>query len=218
MGAMTHTTHCAPSPVPWLARQARAAWPLLMFCAWGVGVAWPAADAQAQSPAEPAPGMVASPDGSFVVDERMRLAWARCVEGMEWNGKTCTGTPLLLDRAQARARANERWKAEGMDWRLPRAPELQHLVNKAAQPPGVDAALFPATPPEWHWTSTTDVKAGQANQYTYSNTMQNRSGQGEGQMSYLHGWAVHMRTGEARKDVGKDSKLLVRLVRTWVAP
>ncbi len=189
-----------------------------MFCAWGVGVAWPAADAQAQSPAEPAPGMVASPDGSFVVDERMRLAWARCVEGMEWNGKTCTGTPLLLDRAQARARANERWKAEGMDWRLPRAPELQHLVNKAAQPPGVDAALFPATPPEWHWTSTTDVKAGQANQYTYSNTMQNRSGQGEGQMSYLHGWAVHMRTGEARKDVGKDSKLLVRLVRTWVAP
>lgn len=213
---MTHPTYCARGPASVPTRQARATWPLLMFCAGALGAGWPSA--HAQSPSEPAPGMVASPDGSFVVDERMRLAWARCVEGMEWNGKTCTGTPLMLDRAQARARATERWKAEGLDWRLPRAPELQHLVNKTAQPPGVDAALFPATPPEWHWTSTTDVKAGQANQYTYSNTMQNRSGQGEGQMSYLHGWAVHMRTGEARKDAGKDSKLPVRLVRTWVAP
>ena len=52
--------------------------------------------------------MVASPDGSFVVDERMRLAWARCVEGMEWNGKPCTGTPPMLDRAPARARGTER--------------------------------------------------------------------------------------------------------------
>ena len=43
--------------------------------------------------------------------------------------------------------------------------------------------------------------------------MQSRTGSTVNQMSYLHGWAGHMRTGESRKDVSKDAKLPVRLVR-----
>lgn len=163
---------------------------------------------------EDAVPMKVSADGSYVADPRLRLAWARCVEGMGWNGKTCTGTPLMLDRAEARSRAAERAKAEGADWRLPRAPELQHFFKRPGQKPGLDAALFPAAPPDWHWTSTTDVKSVQQSQYTYGNVMQSRSGTSSHQMSFLHGWAVNLRTGESRKDVGKDTKLPVRLVRS----
>ena len=107
----------------------------------------------------------------------------------------------------------ERWKAEGVNWRLPRVPELQRLFNKSAQPPGLDLTVFPAAPLDWTWTSTSDVKSAQQNQYAYGNAMQSRTGSTVNQMSYLHGWAVHMRTGESRKDVSKDAKLPVRLVR-----
>ena len=99
-------------------------------------------------------GLVVSADGTYVTDERLKLIWARCVEGMAWDGKTCTGKPLMLDRAEARARAVERWKAEGVNWRLPRVPELQRLFNKSAQPPGLDLTVFPAAPLDWTWTST----------------------------------------------------------------
>lgn len=206
---MTHTRRQSIHPTDACARLAR-------LCIAVLGLA-SALGAQAQNKAAEV-GLSPSPDGSYVADERLRLAWARCVEGMEWNGKTCTGTPLMLDRAQARARAAERWKAEGVNWRLPRAPELQRLVNKSAQPPGIDPALFPAAPPDWHWTSTTDVKSVQQSQYTYGNVMQSRSGAGANQMSFLHGWAVHLRTGEARKDVSKETRLPVRLVRPLTEP
>lgn len=169
--------------------------------------------ALAQAEPVAANGLVVSADGTYVTDERLKLIWARCVEGMAWDGKTCTGKPLMLDRAGARARAVERWKAEGVNWRLPRVPELQRLFSKSAQPPGLDLTVFPAAPLDWHWTSTSDVKSAQQNQYAYGNAMQSRTGSTVNQMSYLHGWAVHMRTGESRKDVSKDAKLPVRLVR-----
>ena len=45
------------------------------------------------------------------------------------------------------ARAGERWKAEGVNWRLPRVSELQRLVQQIpAQPPGLDLTVFPAAP------------------------------------------------------------------------
>ena len=95
-----------------------------------------------------------SADGAYVLDQRAGLAWPRCVEGMQWNGKTCTGQPLLLDRAEATALASERWKAEGVGWRIPRAAELQRLVDKSLSPPGLNPILFPAAPGQWHWSST----------------------------------------------------------------
>ena len=92
-------------------------------------------------PAQAADSQVAadwslSADGAYVLDQRAGLAWPRCVAGMQWNGKTCTGQPLLLDRAEATALASERWKAEGVDWRIPRAAELQRLVDKSLSPYG----------------------------------------------------------------------------------
>ena len=156
-----------------------------------------------------------SEDGAYVMDLRAQLAWPRCAEGMVWSGKTCTGKPLLLDRAEATALAADRWKAEGIGWRLPRAAELQRLVNKSQSPAGLNPVLFPAAPGLWHWSATANVSAMNANQYTYGNIAQGRAGNGGAarQAAMLNGWAVNLSSGEARGDAARASKLPVRLVR-----
>lgn len=151
-----------------------------------------------------------SADGAYVLDRRAGLAWPRCVEGMQWNGKTCTGKPLLLDRSQANALATERWKAEGVGWRLPRVPELQRLVDRTLSPPGLHPLLFPAAPGQWHWSATSNVNAPRGNQYNYANIVQ---GEGGRQAALINGWAVNLSSGEARGDAARTSKLPVRLVR-----
>ena len=132
---------------------------------------------------------------------------------MQWNGKICTGQPLLLDRAEATTLASERWTAEGVGWRIPRAAELQRLVDKSLSPPGLNPILFPAAPGQWHWSSTANVIAPSVNQYTYGNIAQGRAGDGARQAAMINGWAVNLSTGEARGDAARASKLPVRLVR-----
>ena len=113
----------------------------------------------AEPPAAPDDAAFApTQDGTAVLDARAHTLWARCVEGMHWNGKTCAGTPLLLTRAEASARAKARGAAEGVLWRLPRTLELRRLVDKQANPPGVDAKLFPAAPGGLHWSGTATVR------------------------------------------------------------
>ena len=172
-------------------------------------IALPAQAADAQGAAD----WSLSADGAYVLDQRAGLAWPRCVEGMQWTRKTCTGQPLLLDRAEATALATDRWKAEGVGWRLPRAAELQRLVDKSLSPPGLSPLLFPAAPGQWHWTATANVSARNTNQYTYGNIAQGRAGDGARQAAMINGWAVNLSTGEARGDAARASKLPVRLVR-----
>jgi hypothetical protein len=161
-------------------------------------------------------GFAATPDGTGVVDLSARLIWARCVVGMSWNGKTCTGQPVAMDRAQARLYAQERWQAEGVDWRLPRVPELVRLYDKGAKPPGVNPVWFPNAPADWHWTSTANVHTGTRNPYNYSNVMRSQGG-GADNLGLSQGWAVNLRTGQATGDADKESKLSVRLVRSLPA-
>ncbi|MBU1353815.1 MAG: DUF1566 domain-containing protein [Gammaproteobacteria bacterium] len=145
----------------------------------------------ASAPGSGSPDWVVSPDGAYVYDLRAGLAWPRCVEGMQWTGKTCTGKPLLLDRAEATALAANRWKAEGTGWRLPRAAELQRLVDKTANPPGLNTRFFPAAPDLWYWSSTANVSGLRAtNPYNYNTIRQDRQGDSAGQMALLNGWAV----------------------------
>lgn len=161
--------------------------------------------------AQTTPLTVASPaptaDGSYVVDPRSKLAWPRCVEGMAWNGKTCTGQPREMTHAEAVALATARFKAEGVAWRLPRLTELRRW---AASEQG--RALFPAAPQDWYWTSTSRIDTTQANPYHYGNIQQGRAGT-QDQLGVQQGWALHMGTGEARGDVGRRTPLVVRLVR-----
>ncbi|QNP60007.1 DUF1566 domain-containing protein [Paenacidovorax monticola] len=170
-----------------------------------------ATTAAAQGPSPTQPHLVPSDDGAYVIDTLAKIAWPRCVEGMHWTGKTCTGTAQLFTHAQAQALATARWKAEGVAWRLPRVNELRRLVDKSTQPPALNPRLFPRAPAEWHWTATANVNTSTVNPYAYGNVA--RGGAGESRLSVQQGWAVDMGSGEARSDMGRGSPLPVRLVR-----
>jgi hypothetical protein len=156
--------------------------------------------------------MALSDDGAYVLDARTQLAWSRCVEGMQWTGKNCAGTPSLLTHAEAMAVAIERGKARGLHWRVPRLGELQGLVPDGGAQRGLDARLFPEAPPGWHWTATTTIDSASVNQYNYANIARGRSEQNTNRVAFLHGWAVDPATGASRGDVSKRTKLAVRLV------
>jgi len=158
--------------------------------------------------------MEISSDGTLVIDARSKVAWARCLEGTQWNGKTCAGLPLLFDRTEAQAAARERSAADGVAWRLPRALELRHLVQRRATPPGVDPALFPAAPGTWHWSGTSRIHTGAVNAYNYGNVQKGSTGGAVSRIGTRQGWAVDMGSGES-SPVHKDSRLPVRLVRPY---
>ncbi len=191
-----------PSPPVRTARVARAALALAL-----AALALPVVAAPPPAPAALQP----SQDGTLVIDARARLAWPRCVEGMQWNGRSCTGAARLMTYGEAQALVRERARAEGVRWRLPRVNELRRLVNRGAQSPGMDAALFPAAPRQWHWTGTASVNTAAVNPYAYGNVQ--RGGAGESRLSAQQGWAVDMDSGAARGDVGRATRLPVRLVR-----
>lgn len=185
--------------------------------AWALGVALAmlGASAGASGPMPAGADWSLSDDGVYVIDHKARLAWPRCVEGMQWSGSTCTGKPLLLDHAQATALATRRWKEEGVRWRLPHAKELQRLVDREPGVQGQDPQLFPAAPRAWYWSGTASVSspAGAVNQYNYANVMAGVSGQNVNMTRFLHGWAVNMVSGAASGEVSKHETLPVRLVR-----
>jgi hypothetical protein len=150
----------------------------------------------------------ASPDGQVLIDEAAGIAWARCVEGMKWDGRHCTGTPQHLTHAQALNAAAQRRQAEGLDWRLPRAAELKRLPKAA---PG--NALLADAPTELHWSSTTTIDTSAFNPYDYGNIQRGVNMHNANRATFLHGWAVNPATGEAHGDVPKRTRLAVRLVR-----
>jgi len=159
-------------------------------------------------PAAPAP----SPDGQDVVDPITHLAWSRCLVGQRWTGQACSGAPELLRHTEALARARALAQQSGLPWRLPRVPELQHLVRRNGQ--GLDPKLFPQAPADWHWSSTPSLSHDTVNPYNYGSVMRGQTGTQTADSSFVNGWAVHLGDGQARDDVPKGSKLAVRLVRT----
>lgn len=170
----------------------------------------PGRPAGAQTP----PVLVVSPDGSEVINAEAGVAWARCVEGMQWSGKACVGSPQRLDRTQAIAAATARRNAEGKPWRLPRVPEMRHLATQRAQVEAGAPMLFPAAPQEWHWTSSTTVNTSGVNQYDYGTIRRGVTTENAARLRFLNGWAVRWPTGEADGDVNKRTQLAVRLVRS----
>ena len=194
---------------PWLAALA-----LGGAAAAGAQTPAPATSATSIAPASTSPtaALELSKDGHLVIDQRSKLAWARCAEGMHWNGSTCTGQRQLYDRAQAMARAKARMEQDGERWRLPRAAELRRLVDKQANPPGLPRTLFPAAPGAWHWTSSITIQNYRNNPYNYGNMAQGSASSGS-RLSTQVGWAVDVETGEARGDMPRSSKMALRLVR-----
>lgn len=152
-----------------------------------------------------------SRDGREVLDPAAHLAWDRCLWGQRWSGQACTGTPVLLRQAEAAARARERARESGQPWRVPRVAELQRLPRRGGD--GLDPALFPGAPADWHWSGTPALVRQPVNPYNYGSVMRGETGQPGTDTTFVNGWAVHLGDGQARDDVPRQSRLAVRLVR-----
>jgi hypothetical protein len=92
-----------------------------------------------------------SADGVTVADSKTTLTWKRCVEGMNWDGTSCTGTPATFTHDGALQQAASQ---AGAGWRLPNVKELSSIVDKTAVNPAIDSVTFPATPASIFWSSS----------------------------------------------------------------
>lgn len=160
-----------------------------------------------------AQALTISADGATVLDTRTGLVWSRCAEGTHWNGKICQGEPVKATHAEAVALAKARAKSEGLRWRLPSVTQLRQLSSKAAKGADGGPLFFPAHAGDWYWTLTARVDTAPVNPYNYGAIMREQQAGGANRMSFLHGWAVNLQTGEARDDVTKKTPLAVLLVR-----
>ena len=93
-----------------------------------------------------------SPDGSEITDQTTGLTWKRCVEGMAWNGSTCTGSSTQFTHEQALQAARTQ-----AAWRVPNVKELRTLVQRNRVPNAVDATAFPASASGEYWSATPAV-------------------------------------------------------------
>lgn len=168
----------------------------------GMGLASPAQEAS----------LVPGADGRELVDAASGHAWARCVEGMRWNGRGCDGKPTLFTHAEALAAARSRGEADGRAWRVPRVPELKHFserLGRAAQP----GTLAPSAPAGWYWTSTARIDSQAVNPYSYRNVQRGATETQADRLVVQLGWAVDPHSGEARGDMPRRERLPLRLVR-----
>lgn len=95
-------------------------------------------------------------DGT-VTDQRTRLVWKRCTEGQTWEtaSSTCAGGTVMYSWADALALAKNTTFAGSSDWRLPNRKELESIVEFCGHSPAINLAIFPATPAERFWSSST---------------------------------------------------------------
>lgn len=163
--------------------------------------------------ADAPPGLVASADGTELLDAAGGQAWSRCVEGMHWDGRACQGQPALFTHAEALAMARARSEAEGRAWRVPRVPELKHFADRLAHAPQ-RATLASAAPAGWYWSSTVRIDSESVNPYAYRNVQRGATETQTSRLVVQAGWAVDLRSGEVRGDMPKRERLPLRLVRS----
>lgn len=138
-----------------------------------------------------------STDGQEVTDTQTRLIWRRCVEGMSWNGVTCTGSATVYDHANALLRATAEADADGVAWRVPNIKELQSIVDTSRIMPAADTSLFPATPTAtFFWSASSEY-----------------SGSWVGNKWVGRAWVVNADDGFVA-DSSKDNSYVLRLVRS----
>ena len=173
-----------------------------------LGAAACAADAGASEAS-----IMASEEGRELLDHASGHAWSRCVEGMHWDGRTCQGKPTLLTHREALAAARARSEADGVAWRVPRVPEFKHFAERLARAQR-PAALAPAAPTGWYWTSSARIDSTTVNPYSYRNVQRGATESQADRLVPQSGWVVDPATGEARGDVAHRERLPLRLVRT----
>jgi Protein of unknown function (DUF1566) len=152
-----------------------------------------------------------SVDGRELLDTSAGVAWSRCVEGMQWEGRRCNGEATLATHAQALALARARSAADGHLWRVPRVQELKRLHERLGTVQE-SALLMPDAPGGWHWSGTVRIESEAVNVYSYRNVERGTTQRQVDRLATQTGWAVE-EPGGAVREMPKRQKLPVRLVR-----
>lgn len=97
-------------------------------------------------------------DDATLSDTGTDLMWQRCAWGQEWTGDACEGEAVTMTWSEAKqladnTNANGSWFYN--DWRLPNVRDLASIVERQCQDPRTNLELFPNTPADFFWTSTT---------------------------------------------------------------
>lgn len=101
-------------------------------------------------------------DGT-VLHRPSQLVWLRCAVGQNWIGTGCSGTPALLNWADALGAAEVATDAGQTDWRLPNRNELAAIIETRCHGPAVNWVIFPDSPVAGFWTSSpVSSQSGQA--------------------------------------------------------
>lgn len=120
---------------------------LVFIAAWALAVSW----ADRGRAAAPKGHFIYTPESITVLDSKTQLTWERYVPMLQ---------PLPMvsyDFAQDYC-ANLDFDGS-TDWRLPSMKELQTIVDRGGPFPTIDAEVFPSTPGDYFWTSSTRVDA-----------------------------------------------------------
>lgn len=83
--------------------------------------------------------------------------WRRCVEGMSWNGSTCTGGAQTFTMIGALAHAANEAARTGLPWHVPNVKEMNWVVRRENVAPATDRVALPDTPIGDHCSSSPDV-------------------------------------------------------------
>jgi hypothetical protein len=131
---------------------------------------------------------IVSDNQQEVLDTQTGLIWRRCVEGMKWNGTTCSGSPFYGMFQEVLERAVNQAHLTGKPWRVPNIKELSSLVDSTQSNISIDAVIFPATLNDQFWSSS-----------SYA-------------MDAFFGWMTHFYYGASYYSYSEDTGA-VRLVR-----
>jgi Protein of unknown function (DUF1566) len=103
--------------------------------------------------------LTVSADGTEATSDAPGAAatWRRCVEGMEWNGRTCSGAASRFTMIEALSHAAAEAVLTGLPWHVPNVKELNWVVRRENMAPATDGVAFPDTPIGDYCSSSPDV-------------------------------------------------------------
>jgi hypothetical protein len=116
----------------------------------------------------PGGNVLSTPTADFTIDNvnhvvthlKTGLMWKQCAEGLSTTTTACdTGGSATSMNWSAALSAAATPFAGYSDWRLPNQKELESIVETGCHAPSINETAFPATPPDYFWSSTASESA-----------------------------------------------------------